>query len=123
MEFLGSLPLRPSDRTVFEDLLTAATFGTWNSIGFTEADLNVPRVGTGAALCSDDGLPRIEAVSPAASGIGSHHCAVLLTRAQEPKLSTESVTPSKTVVVAGHDLKFARGIIDELDATRTQVAC
>ena len=36
-------------------------------------------------------------------------------RAREPKLQTESVTPSKTVLVAGHDLKFAKGIIDELE--------
>ncbi|MDD1477241.1 glycosyltransferase [Arthrobacter sp. H16F315] len=113
VEFLGTLPLDLGDRTVFEDLLTAATFGTWNSIGFTESDLNVSGLGLAQPLCSDDGLPRIEAVQQVnpASDLTMRRT---LIRSQVPKLSTESVIASKTVVIAGHDLKFAAGIVDEL---------
>ena len=114
ISFLGSLPSALNDRTVFEDLLTAATFGTWSSIGFTEAELNSRGLGLAQHARSGEELPRIEAVSPAASA-SDLTLRRLLTRAREPKLQTESVTPSKTVLVAGHDLKFAKGIIDELE--------
>ncbi|MDZ4091195.1 MAG: glycosyltransferase [Arthrobacter sp.] len=111
--FIGTMPLILEDRTVFEDLLTAATFGAWKSIGYSEADLNVSGLGLAQPVRSDDELPRLEAVRPAASAsdltLRRH-----LIRSQEPTAQTKSVAPSKTVVIAGHDLKFATGIIDEL---------
>lgn len=111
--FIGTLPLALDDRTVFEDLLTAATFGTWKSIGYTETELNVSGLGLAQRVRSDERLPRIEAVRPDASA-SDLTMRRLLIRCQEPKMRTPGAAPSKTVLIAGHDLKFASGIVDEL---------
>lgn len=113
MDFLGTLPTGIDDRTAFEDLLTATAFGRWSSIGFSDAAVSSPGLGLAQPGRSDDSLPKLDATSDS-----SNDPELSLRR---PLLRSEPYAPdidepghAKTVLIAGHDLKFAAGLVEEL---------
>lgn len=113
VDFIGTLPQGLADRTVFEDLLTATAFGSWSSIGFSEDDLTVSGLGMAQLARPASGSPRIDAVRPPSV---PHDLTLRrpLLRAPGPKNGEDKSAGAKTVLVAGHDLKFAAGLVEEL---------
>lgn len=118
-------------RTHFEDLLLTTRFGDFNRIVAREAtvnDIDIPLASQFDTTAASTGLVRrdllqsshgferalvarsvngIELILPPASSIGV-----------QKKRTIHSVTPesARTIVVAGHDLKFAAGIMEKLQA-------
>lgn len=110
--FLGSLRESYPDRTLFEDMLTATSFGTWNSVTFSSEDLEVPGLGL-AQFGQGKESPQLRSLFA-----GSGHSDLCLRRELDKPAgrSQAAALPAapKNVLVAGHDLKFASGLIEEL---------
>ncbi|MEC5178757.1 glycosyltransferase [Arthrobacter sp. CG_A4] len=112
--FIGFPGTGHCDRTVFEDMLTATSFGTWSSVGISSDDLDVPGVGLGRRGSAVSGSPSLRALD--ACQADHHFC---LRRELVPMDQPSGAQPPskpKNVLVAGHDLKFATGLISELEA-------
>jgi glycosyltransferase involved in cell wall biosynthesis/spore maturation protein CgeB len=114
-----------SDRTAYEDLLTAERFGEWNELSFVSEGLDTPGLTLavpGAASLSTPHLRSIENASRRGQGTclqmrrASSVSVGRRTAAREAELTQASDRPLQTVLVAGHDLKFAQGIIMALKA-------
>lgn len=113
VDFIGTLPAGVADRAVFEDLLTAAASGSLSSVGFSEDDLTVSGLGLAQWGCPAAGSPRIEAVQPPPVPRDLTLRRSLL-RAPGPDHGDAPSVGLKRVLIAGHDLKFAAGLVDEL---------
>lgn len=114
----------PVGRTFFEDLLIATRFGKWSQINYrwaTDADYgsSLARISS-----SDKGLIGLVSTHKDARSVGSV-VEMLLAPAYQPKQNNaedeadaiaehEKPLSEKTVLVAGHDLKFAQTFIAEL---------
>lgn len=116
IDFIGTLPADFDDRTVFEDLLSTTTFGRWSCIGFTESELSTRGLGLAQPGSSDDGSPKIEATHADAAEAKISLRRRLLRAEPESRRTEQSIRP-KTVLIAGHDLKFATGIVEELSSS------
>jgi glycosyltransferase involved in cell wall biosynthesis/spore maturation protein CgeB len=118
VQFLGTYPEGIDDRTVFEDLLTATTFGTWASAGFSEVDLAARGLGLAQFGQSAHELPRITALLQP-DGATDLTLRRPLLRSRDHLDGGESFAIGhagpQTILVAGHDLKFAVGLVDELE--------
>ena len=106
------------DRTLFEDLLTAESFGEWSEIAAREPGMSL-RPGTGlASLGRPAGetlrLTRLRSGATGSRAICFHRPASAPTSAPAVPAAVPA-TQSKTVLIAGHDLKFAGGIVRELE--------
>lgn len=116
LHFIGAPGDGHLDRTVFEDMLTTASFGAWSSISMSEDDMEQPGIGLAQWGSARADRPQLRALD------GSNSSGDLCLRRQliVPPARTDSAssvrTGSKNVLVAGHDLKFAAGIISELQA-------
>ena len=109
----------PVDRTLFEDLLTAESFGEWAEIAASGPDVSLR---PGSALASferSDGetvlLSRLRPEATNNRTICFHRPASVPAPAPLVPAAAPDAAQSKTVLVAGHDLKFAGGIIRELE--------
>jgi glycosyltransferase involved in cell wall biosynthesis len=130
-DWLGHLT-RPVTRTYFEDLLLATRFGDWNRITTrvaTPDDLGAPLAQPIDAPGGTEGLVRRDLVE-FSNGLeralqtrpiqGVELLVAPETRVsglvrQTPASTVEAASDEpKTIVVAGHDLKFATGLIEEL---------
>jgi glycosyltransferase involved in cell wall biosynthesis len=114
--FLGVLQNGIDDRTVFEDLLTPISFGEWASIGYSEEDLAISGLGLAQHGKPDQGLPWIEAVrqQPEAPDLTLRRPLLRSRAPRTPEASRLVEAAPQTVLVAGHDLKFAVGLVEEL---------
>lgn len=120
LAWLADLEGETLDRTYFEDLLSTLTFGTWGKISSTSTGLNIP--GLGLAQLGDVGELRTSLSSTDTAIQGS-------LRLRRPNVDSVPTTsprveqPAKglRVLVAGHDLKFAGGIIRKLEEEGHQV--
>ncbi|MDQ0865774.1 glycosyltransferase [Arthrobacter globiformis] len=113
LTYLGSSGTGHADRTVFEDLLTANSFGQWNSISISDAGLNTPGVGLAAYGSAEPGCPTIWMLDSDGPDVDLTLRRELRIQASQTSVSEGTVRP-KTVLVAGHDLKFATGLLAEL---------
>nr|WP_269437247.1 glycosyltransferase [Arthrobacter caoxuetaonis] len=121
--FLGRIPANGIDRTFYEDLLTSLKYSDWSDAGYSHAavlneshslaTLNI----RGSISYEDAGLHRVD------RGVDRPSLRLSRTvRAPEPPITGSRITrvphqqKKKTVLVAGHDLKFAQGIIKHLNA-------
>ena len=113
IDFLGSLPDDIADRTAFEDLLTAARFGDWDRLGFSESGLETKGLGL---LQAGPGAEQLPALTATRGGTGEAELTLrrTLLREERPAVVRDEVSRKQTVLVAGHDLKFANGIVEEL---------
>ncbi|XAS65971.1 glycosyltransferase [Micrococcaceae bacterium Sec5.7] len=115
LSFMGDPGTGHFDRTVFEDMLTATSFGSWNSVSISTADMEIPGLGLAQLGSSHPGRPQLRTLD-AAAGMGDlrlrRELAVPAPDAEPSGNSSES----KNILVAGHDLKFATGMISELNA-------
>ncbi|WP_307080102.1 glycosyltransferase [Arthrobacter pascens] len=112
--FLGRPGEHHADRTVFEDLLTATSFGAWNSITFSSEGLDVPGLGLAQLGRGSAESPQLRSL--AAKGGQADLCLrrELIVSADRSQASTLPAQ-RKNVLIAGHDLKFASGLIAELN--------
>lgn len=116
----------PVPRTWFEDLLISSRFGTWDRIDVEHAD----ETSAGCTLASYgrvdgslQGLVRTDLVRSSISVERALRDTVersirLLVAPPLPASGRTSggATPARTIVIAGHDFKFARALIDGLEA-------
>ncbi|MCQ2000399.1 glycosyltransferase [Arthrobacter zhaoxinii] len=125
VSWLGTLTDAAPDRTVFEDLLTAVSFGEWAEIGVSDEEgddrLSGGLVTVGATRGAGLRLVPIGPETPGKQGLYFHR------RRTTTELAAKTVTTNpgvrqQKVLVAGHDLKFAAGIIDALEAAGHMVA-
>lgn len=115
LKYLGRWAPGIDDRTVFEDLLSATTFGSWATLGFSEKNLNLRGLGLSQLEPPERELPSLQATSV---GRTTRELAMRrnLLRTPEQPPNEESLELSSTILVAGHDLKFAQGIIQRFQA-------
>ncbi|MCU1567140.1 MAG: glycosyl transferase family 1 [Pseudarthrobacter sp.] len=115
LAFMGFPGTGHADRTVFEDMLTATSFGQWRSISISAADLDSPGSGLASLGSAEAGCPTLWTLNSADAGGDLKLRRELTVRAERPAVTVRSIQP-KTVLVAGHDLKFASGLLSELRA-------
>lgn len=120
LSFIGFLGTGHCDRTVFEDMLTATRFGTWSSVAISSDDLNIPGLGLARRGSAGSGSPLLRALDEGQLD-GSLCLRRELVSMDQPSEAKPLRRP-KNVLVAGHDLKFAAGIISELEALGHSVA-
>lgn len=119
----GGLP-----RTHAEDLLTAARFGDWDRIAWREAgdgDAGAPLIRlrnepTGDALLHRSRVETTGVLADALQGPASAGVEWLVAPPprqadRAPEASSDPASAPKTVLVAGHDLKFARSLMADLE--------
>ncbi|NOJ60398.1 glycosyltransferase [Arthrobacter sp. 260] len=111
---IGDVPSGPIDRTFYEDLLTSRKYLAWDSARIESSHTNEPGWGLARPAPHEDVAGRhLEAL--VAKGTGS----LILNRrvtASSSAAAQQRVKPAaKRILVAGHDLKFARGLISYLE--------
>ncbi|MFF2604825.1 glycosyltransferase [Arthrobacter koreensis] len=120
IRWVGEMPGEGPDRTVFEDLLTAATYGEWSEIG-SSAELGG---GAGEGLLrygtAPVGSPRLSSTGTGSKQINSsvvfrRYPGVGRLHAAQPRVSVRPRS-NTNILIAGHDLKFASGIIRSLES-------
>lgn len=119
ISFIGSPGAGHCDRTVFEDMLTTASFGEWISISISGEELDIPGLGLAQFGTGSAGSPQLRPLGRTHSGKG-----LRLRREMAPKPLGRIARPRterRNILVAGHDLKFASGIISELSALGHEV--
>lgn len=123
VQWIGEVPGRVPDRTTYEDMLTAVRFGNWSALGVSADGCDEPGKGILAYGRPPQGSPVLTAVGTQGSDgpavtfrrpepgqtVRSPHGAKAAARAAGP-------ASSQRVLVAGHDLKFATGILESLQA-------
>ncbi|MHA7221491.1 glycosyltransferase [Arthrobacter sp. RHLT1-20] len=114
LRFIGFPGTGHRDRTVFEDMLTATSFGTWSSVAISTDDLDIAGLGLARRGSAAEGSPLLRALD------GTQDDGQLCLRRElvtiDRGIQTRAIHRPKNVLVAGHDLKFATGIISELEA-------
>lgn len=111
--FIGSPGDGFSDRTMFEDMLTADSFGNWSTISISGEDLETSGLGLAQYGTAHAGSPRLQALDPASAGGDLRLRRELTATAVQPP--ARRVEP-QNILIAGHDLKFASGVISKLEA-------
>lgn len=117
IEWVGDMPEIHAGRTVFEDLLSAVTFGNWSEIGATSHDLTTAGEGLAVLGAAPSGSPRLISTQESPSTQSQ-----LLFRRPNPATPTyvsqgkETVRRTQRILVAGHDLKFAGALMDAMKA-------
>ena len=114
LAFIGFPGTGHHDRTVFEDMLTATSFGTWSSIAISGDDLDIPGLGLARRGSADSGTPRLRALDDSQND-GPLCLRRDLISMDQPSEERPLGKP-KNVLIAGHDLKFATGLISNLEA-------
>jgi glycosyltransferase involved in cell wall biosynthesis len=114
ISFIGSAGTGHHDRTVFEDMLTATRYGAWSSVAISSDDLHIAGLGLARRGSAGPGSPMIWSLDES-QGDGPFCLRRELVRTDELSV-TEHRSGPKNIVVAGHDLKFATGLIAELKA-------
>ncbi|MEV8144211.1 glycosyltransferase [Specibacter sp. NPDC078709] len=114
LNWLGTLGTEALDRTSFEDLLTALSFGTWGVVSSTSDGLDTPGLGMAHEGTPDPRHAKMSAITQRAT-----RSLVLRKPVGDSPVAPSASAPyhpEKTlrVLVAGHDLKFAGGIIRKL---------
>ncbi|MDN3904200.1 glycosyltransferase [Arthrobacter sp. YD2] len=113
----AELPDRAVDRTFFEDLLTAESFGEWSEIAVC-TEIAGLHPGTGLASLGRPGgeSVRLARLQPEATDRPAmyFHRPGSVSAPAAPNPVAGPAAPAKTILVAGHDLKFAGGIVEEL---------
>ncbi|MCC3269913.1 glycosyltransferase [Arthrobacter gengyunqii] len=128
VSWMGPFVADLDDRTAYEDLLTSESFGTWDELSFTDEQLDVPGhtlavPGEGQISHLNSAIPLLRRIhAEATAGQGDRlqmRRSISFTGAQAPAQTAEVARTSgfcaRTILVAGHDLKFARGIIAEME--------
>lgn len=115
LSFMGDPGTDHSDRTVFEDMLTAASFGNWSSISISSADIETPGLGLAQHGSGEPGCPKLLALDAVDSRGDLMLRRELIQPAPDPVVASAR-SEKRTVLVAGHDLKFASGVMSELGA-------
>ncbi|MEE2524055.1 glycosyltransferase [Pseudarthrobacter sp. J64] len=113
LAFIGTWSDVFDDRTIFEDLLTATTFGNWRSIGFAEGGSAQKGLGLAQYGSSDAGMPALQTTATEFDGADLSLRRSLLRVPEEAK-AADATPVAKSILVAGHDLKFATAIVQEL---------
>jgi glycosyltransferase involved in cell wall biosynthesis/spore maturation protein CgeB len=111
--FIGSPGSGYRDRTVFEDMLTTTTFGDWSSIAISSDDLDIIGLGLARRGVASEGYPLLRSLDVAQE---DPLCLRRELVAKDEKVHSLGHRKTKNVLIAGHDLKFANGIISELEA-------
>lgn len=113
---IGDLPTSQIDRTYYEDLLTSRKYSVWDSALVSQEDLKECGRGLARLEAADERkVSGLAAVVPA----GHERTLVLrrkVLRDRRSNVPWDDRTPKK-ILVAGHDLKFARGLIAHLEAS------
>ncbi|MDJ0321745.1 glycosyltransferase [Pseudarthrobacter sp. PS3-L1] len=120
VEFVGTWAPGLDDRTVFEDLLSAASFGDWMSLGYSEENLAVRGLGLAQLATHDSTLPFLKSVRLITGGkdlVLRRH----LRRREKASSILHKCRPSKAILIAGHDLKFAQDLIVGLESVGNTV--
>lgn len=119
--FIGVPGTGHYDRTVFEDMLTANSFATWNSVFISSKDLDIPGLGLGRHGSADAGSPLLRALDGGRSD-GDFCLRRELVASGQPTVVEPNRMAPQNVLVAGHDLKFATDLISELEGLGHSVA-
>lgn len=111
------------DRTSYEDLLTAERFGAWDELSFTSEGLDAPGLTLAVPGPAQLLTPHLRRTD---TDVRQGHGACLQMRrsvfvsgsqgVDKHDTSQRMARKSQTVLVAGHDLKFAQSIMQELKA-------
>ena len=124
VQWVGDYP-GSRDRTLFEDLLTGATYGSWSEISESSEDLDTPGLGLVRVVAAGTETPCLQSLSWPEQSRGA---GIVFRRDvpspgnHEPKLMVSATENLKRVLVAGHDLKFAGEIIRALETAGHTVA-
>jgi glycosyltransferase involved in cell wall biosynthesis/spore maturation protein CgeB len=113
ISFIGSPGTGHCDRTVFEDMLSAASFGKWGSVSISSDDLQIPGLGLAQRRPGNGSGPQLRTLEVSQSD-GDLCLRRELVAQPAAAIAGTSAGPKK-VLLAGHDLKFADGIISELE--------
>lgn len=114
LQWLGLLGTDSIDRTYYEDLLSPGSFGMWGEISSTSDDLSIPGLGMAQLDSSDNRHATLISTDVHAKG------SLVLRRPEgTAQPAAASTTPQVAkmklrILIAGHDLKFADGIIHKL---------
>ncbi|MHA7271802.1 glycosyltransferase [Arthrobacter sp. TMT4-20] len=117
---IGDVPSSPIDRTYYEDLLSSRKYLTWDSARIEskyigESGSGLVRLLPGGSTDAAD-LEALEATGAGTSLVLSRRIAT------SSRKSVESVTQAaRRILIAGHDLKFAAGLISHLRETNHHV--
>lgn len=120
VSWVGILPTTEFDRTTFEDILTATTYGEWSEIGASDEGIDTSGCGLVSYAAAPEGAPVLVSVKdretqPARRLLFRRPVAL----GSEPVRHDATTAPTrgsaKEIIVAGHDLKFAQGIIRALE--------
>ncbi|WP_343317667.1 glycosyltransferase [Arthrobacter sp. TMP15] len=122
LKWVAAMGTEPIDRTYFEDLLSAVRFGTWRVISASSKDLNLPGLGMAQLAEAEDGSTALMATDADAEG------SLVLRRPSNAIPLAEAGAIGGTtarkmhILIAGHDLKFAGGIIRRLQGLGHKVS-
>lgn len=116
LNWLGTLGTEALDRTSFEDLLSTLSFGTWEVVSSTSDGLDTPGLGMAHEGSPDPRHAKLSAMDQRAT-----RSLVLRKPVSNSPVAPKANAPhhpkkSLRVLVAGHDLKFAGGIIRKLES-------
>ncbi|MBD8045433.1 glycosyltransferase [Arthrobacter sp. Sa2BUA2] len=118
--WIATLEVAGTERTAFEDLLSATTFGDWSHIGQSVEDSANPGKGlVSYGPAPDDGPQLISVDRPQGTGAKQiiFRKAPILTEPTEDSIRNAlPLRKPQRVLIAGHDLKFAGEIIKSLEA-------
>lgn len=128
--WLGRLPYEPVDRVYFEDLLATALYGPWNFVtldseGWEEKGQSLAqRIVVDANRAGIKSLENVDLTGLTISEVwagnqipieGGLHLTRQVDAIEESEEGADRPSPLlQKVVIAGHDLKFATAIVDEL---------
>ena len=117
VKWVGTGPIPPSDRTLAEDLLTATTYGDWSEMAAAPPTQG-SRPGLVETASGPEGVFRLVSTDTRGEQPGSS--LLFRRRPSGPPVRPSSRDARKAkprhILVAGHDLKFAGGIIEALRA-------
>ncbi len=115
ISLIGNVPSSPVDRTYYEDLLSSRKYLEWNSARTESEHVGV----SGQGLVGIDATATVESADlrsiESTDGAPSLTLYRTLKRPADPELPRLR-SAGRRILVAGHDLKFARGMIDHLEA-------
>ncbi|MBG6218711.1 glycosyltransferase involved in cell wall biosynthesis/spore maturation protein CgeB [Arthrobacter sp. CAN_A6] len=111
---IGKLPTTPIDRTYYEDLLTSRKYVSWDAARIdSERTTDAGRGLVHLDVTGDSAGADLRSITPSGGP------AIVLNRnVPGPAMPGFRRSPrgGKRILVAGHDLKFARGLITHLEA-------
>ncbi|WP_024476134.1 glycosyltransferase [Arthrobacter sp. CAL618] len=112
---IGDFPTRHVDRTYYEDLLTSRKYSAWDSARISQKTLEESGRGLARVEINDgSGMYDLMSLRPT----GGQRSLLLSRRVVGDRRSNSprAASAPKRILIAGHDLKFARGLIAHLEA-------